>query len=227
MRSKHLVMLAGLVLIGAVASMATVPVGAQETSALTGDTYALYMATARMCANEAFGHRADCLLIWQTVRKHGRTPTERLAWLTRHSSCVLRPEDPPASRRRVGNCRWVRHLQDSDVVPALGWPTNWRWEGSNRMTWERTRTLVRELVVGRRPRGGWPCRRDPDTWAGRVTDAARILEMRERLEPLGCTDPANRERPTLNEGFVTRTTPLTEGCEGDACTVPHELPQVN
>jgi hypothetical protein len=190
-------------------------VQAQEAT-LSADDYALYMATARMCANEAFGHRADCLLIWQTIRKHGRTSAERLTWLTNHSNCVLRPTDPPSSRRRVGNCRWVRHLRDDDSPPSLGWPSDWRWEGAHQMTWTRTRTLVMELVQGRRPRGGWPCRRDPDTWAGRVTDAARILEMRHRLEPLQCTDPLNRERPTLNDGFVIRTTPLAE-CPSEGC----------
>lgn len=174
---------------------------AQEAT-LSGVDYELYMATARMCANEAFGHRADCLLIWQTIRHHGSTSAERLAWLTRHSHCVLSPTDPPAHRRRVGNCRWVRRLSDDNVQPGF-WPDNWHW-GNAVPVWERTRTLVQELVRGVRPRGGWPCARDPDTWAGRVTDAARIAQMRDHLEPLGCTDPLARERPTLNEGFAVR-----------------------
>jgi hypothetical protein len=188
--------------------LSVVPLGisGQEVAPpqLTPAQHALYIAVARFCANEAFGHTADCLLIWQTVRHHGDTPEARLAWLTEHSTCVLAPNDPPPTRRRVGNCPWTRYLNDSDEQPR-NWPEGWTWAGYNTRVWAGTRDLVRGLVIGRRPRGGWPCPIDPDTWAGRRTDEQRIENLPPSMVPLRCTNPRNREVVTLNEGFRSMT----------------------
>lgn len=178
---------------------------------------ALALAVAQVCANEAFSHQADCLLVLQTVRSHGTTPGEQLAWLTQHSSRVLGPDEPVARRgRSLGNVPWTRHLTDSDERPA-GWPTdpNWRWEpwtdsggrehGGHVRTWRLTRSLTR-AVIGRgfpTPRRGWPCSRDPETWGGRRTDADRIARLAHVYEALQCVDRATG-RETLNEGFRYR-----------------------
>jgi hypothetical protein len=153
-----------------------------------------------VCVNEAFHSYGDCLLIWQATRRHGETPEARLAWLRRHSSCVLGPTDPAPTRTRIGNCRWSRYLVPGDAAP-LNWPEGWVWEGINQRSWARTIQLTRGLVAGLRPRGGWPCALDPDTWAGRRTDEQRIAGLPPTIVPLNCTDPLNRERQTANEGF--------------------------
>lgn len=167
----------------------------------SADDTAFHLALSQMCANEAFHSRADCLLIFQATRRHGTTSAERLAWLRDHSNCVL-VETPPRSMR--GNCRWTRTLTLSDSRPS-GWDTrrDGTWEGVNQRQWARVRELTAILVRGGRPRGGWPCHIDPDTWAGRETDAQRIAGLPPTSVPLRCTDPLNRERPTRNEGFRT------------------------
>lgn len=211
--SHKSLLLVGLVLL---AVCAVRPIGsAQEAEperVFTPAEQALFLGVARVCANEAFGHMADCLLIWQAVRRHGETPEARLAWLTMHSSCVLREEEPdPHSTRQIGNCPWTRHLEDSDEQPQ-GWPEGWRWlpleEGhrGHQRTWASTRSVVRHLVSGETSRHGWPCSRDPDTWGGRVTDAVHIAAHSATHIPLHCIDPVTHQ-PTLNEGFVYRRRP--------------------
>lgn len=186
--------------------LATSAAKAQATEPpLTPVQHELYMAVARMCANEAFNSYGDCALIWQTVRGRGATDAERLAWLRDYSNCVLVPDVSPA-RLRVGNCRWTRNLQDNDQQPE-GWPNNprWRWEGVNQRQWARVRATVRAFILGARPRGGWPCPIAPTGWAGRRTDEQHIANMGPNSVPLGCTDPMDRRRRTLNEGFRNMT----------------------
>lgn len=178
---------------------------------LTPEQHDLYLAVSRVCANEAFGHPADCMVVWQAVRRHGRTPSERLAWLRQHSRCVLGASAPV---RALGNCPWTRNLTDSDRQPD-GWPADWRWEpnassrnGGHVATWARTRRLVRRMVLGGTPPRGWPCAQDPDSWAGRVTDAAHIQAHAGTRLALRCTDPVTHA-PTLNEGFRYVRRPAT------------------
>lgn len=176
---------------------------AQDRRALTEVEQQLHLSLSKMCANEAFHSYGDCLLIFQATRRHGPTPEERLAWLTEHSNCVL-VQIPPRSMR--GNCRWTRTLNLSEERPS-GWDSrrDGVWEGMNQRQWARIVALVGNLLRGARPRGGWPCPIDPDTWAGRQTDAQRIAGLPPTIVPLRCTDPLNRERLTRNEGFRAMT----------------------
>jgi hypothetical protein len=152
-------------LIIAIASLLSSTVVAQE---LDEREEALALAVAQVCANErslSSAQPADCALIWQAVRHHGSTTEDRLAWLTRHSDCVLTDRDMTA-RELLGNCRWSRYLTASDARP-LNWPTNLEWS-EHTSRWERMRSFCRGLVAGRTPRGGFPCPLDPDTWGGRM-----------------------------------------------------------
>lgn len=192
------------------------PTRAQEIEpVLTPEQEALSLAVAQVCANEAFGHPADCLLILQTVRSHGETPREQLTWVRAHSDCIFGEDEPVAREGHpLGNCPWTRHLTNGDAQPA-GWPGgDWRWdpwvdsrgrshEGSQGR-WRRTRQLVRSIVVDwHTPRGGWPCTDDPHTWGGRLVDAARVSQYAHIYQPLYCRDPLTGD-PTLNEGYRYR-----------------------
>jgi len=192
-------------LIGAAAlSFATMAgdVQSQDARPFSGDEAALHLALSQMCANEAFHSYGDCAMIFQATRRHGSTPTERLAWLRSHSNCVLTPEPPRTMR---GNCRWTRNLELNDEQPE-GWneARDGLWANS-RVQWQRVRATVANLLRGARPRGGWPCPMDPDTWAGRRTDAQRIAGLPPTSVPLRCHDPLHHDRPTLNEGFRVMT----------------------
>lgn len=159
----------------------------------------LALSVARVCANEAFRSRPDCLLIWQATRRHGENAEARLDWLRRHSRCVLGPSDPSPSRTRIGNCRWTRYLNREGTEPR-NWPHSIPWQGANQRMWLQTLAMVENLVRGMRPREGWPCEIDPDTWAGRRTDEQRIAQLPPTMVPLRCATPAHG-----NEGFRVMT----------------------
>ena len=159
----------------------------------------LALALARVCVNEAgWSHPADCDMIWQTTRSHGTTSEDRLSWLRRHSNCVLGESAPPADA--PGNCDWSWYLPTGDEAHPR-WTATVPWTNYAR-AWARVRAHTRGLVAGRRPRGGWPCSQDPDTWGGPM-DHERAA--RRGMTPLGCRDHA-RARPTLNEGYSYRST---------------------
>lgn len=160
---------------------------AQEAPDVVGE---LTISMARICVNESgFRRPADCAMIWQVARRRGGPTMEgRLAWLRAHSSCVLSDRPMTAFEAR-GNCRWTRHLDDSDAQPA-GWPTAVPWERYV-APWRRIREVIRGWVLGGRPRHGWPCERDPDTWGGSM-DRARAEAL--GLVPVECTG-------TVNQGY--------------------------
>lgn len=72
-----------------------------------------------------------------------------------HSSCVL-TDRPMREREALGNCRWTRHLDDSDAQPE-GWPALASWERFA-PRWRAMRGFVRQLVLcsraGARARAG-------------------------------------------------------------------------
>ena len=170
----------------------------------------LALAVAKVCANErslGAARPADCALVWQATRRHGETAEERLAWLRAHSSCVLSDREMSA-REALGNCRWTRHLADSDARPA-GWPALVPWERFVE-SWRGMRGFVRQLVLeGRRPRGGWPCPVDPDTWGGPMDHARAIAHG---LVPVRCEG-------TRNQGY--RYAPLRERSDTHTLRYPY------
>lgn len=164
---------------------------AQVEPELDEDQAALALALAQVCANESAlndSRPGDCALIFQATRRHGATASERLAWLRRHSSCVLGTRERTAREMR-GNCAWSRNLTASDAEPE-GWPSRWSWE-RHAPRWARMRRYCAMLVAGWRPSGGWPCAEDPDTWGGTMDHTrARARGMR----PVVCVG-------TVNEGY--------------------------
>lgn len=163
-----------------------------QANELTKAEADLALALAQVCANEASlaaPTPGDCALIWQAARKHGRTPEARLRWLRRHSSCVL-SDRPMRGREKFSNCRWSRHLTAEDAEPE-GWDPQTPWE-RYAGRWRRMRRYAAYLVRGGRPRAGWPCRRDPDTWGGPM-DHRRALN--HGMVPLSC-------QGTRNEGYL-------------------------
>lgn len=195
-KSRGRALLVGLVLVLLGASRSCGEALSQEPSLdalVTADAERLAVAVARTCAHEAgFASPADCSLIVQATRRHGDTPGERLAWLARHSDGALT------------GAHWSASLPlGVDEQAPAGWPTDVDWT-RYAPRWQRLREYVRGLVVeGHTPRGGWPCERDPDTWAGRRVDAAHVAEHAAQLEPMSCRDPRTGA-PTLNEGYRWR-----------------------
>jgi hypothetical protein len=187
----------------------------RDVSELTEEELQFSEELARVCANEAFRSRADCMLIFQTARRRGETIAERRTWLHNHCDCVFADHDPDPSSPLIGNCLWSRHLTRSLERPAL-WPSHLLWEDRTSVNddgtehvehggqyrWAQTLSWTDHMVAGHRPREGWPCPRDPDTWGGRTTDHERISRALSegRMEQLYCIDHANH-RSTLNEGF--------------------------
>ena len=152
---------------------------------LTEAERALGFAVAQVCANEASlrqARPADCALIYQATRRHGDTPEEQLRWLQRHSRCVLGPS-APAPDAEVGNCHWTRQLTREGTQPAA-WTNTASWE-THRPRWLRMLAFCDRMAAGQRPRGGWPCRRNPDTWGGSMDPAVGY-------EPVICRGTANR-----------------------------------
>lgn len=144
---------------------------------------------AKYCANEAgLNSLSDCRLIWQVASTHGSTLERRIAFLRRHSRCVL-TERPPEDLEERGNCRWSRSLTWSDREPD-NWPSHLSWTGRNAERWRVVRALSLELVTS--PTPPRQCNGAPITWGGRM-DADRAV--RRRLVPLNCGD-------TLNTGYV-------------------------
>lgn len=155
----------------------------------------LALAIAKVGVNEAgWGSPADIALIWQITEGRGRTDEARLAWLRRHSSCVL-SNRPMTEEEARGNCRWTHGLAASDEQPE-GWPGDAIWQNYVRR-WRQIRRLATMLVDGRSDLR--PCPETPQTWGGRELDMHQAL--RRGLRPVGC-------RETLNEGFVVREVDL-------------------
>ncbi len=161
----------------------------------------LALAIAMVAFNEAPNYPADLALIAQVTLGRGETNEERLAWLRRHSDCVLSDRPMRAHEIAAGNCRWTRHLDElgDPGTPPTGWPSHWRWQGRWEATWLHTLEHARRFVAGERPRGGWPCREaQPITW-GSDDDALTAAER--GLRPIVCVDHRTGE-PTRNTGFV-------------------------
>jgi len=181
-------------------------VAAQEVQASDEDRRAaLHLADAvsRVCAHESsFASAADCLLVWQATRRHGDTSQARLDWLLRHSPCALRGSRCGTGRHRGDPGHWAAFLPTSGDAEPEGWPETLAWS-DYAPRWTRMRSMVRHLMRGETPPGGWPCHEDPDTWAGRRVDAEHIEENAEHLRALDCRDPVTHE-PTRNEGFRWR-----------------------
>jgi len=161
-------------------------------------------AVSRVCAHESsFVSAADCLLVWQATRRHGETAEQRLAWLYIHSPCALRGSRCGTGRHQGDPGHWSAFLPvGSSMEAPQGFPESLSWD-DYAPRWARMRSMVRHLISGDTPPGGWPCREDPDSWAGRIHDADHILENAEHLRALDCRDPATGE-PTRNEGFRWR-----------------------
>lgn len=144
------------------------------------------LALAKICVNEAsWQSPADCRLIWQVAGTHAPDVAGKVAFLRRHSRCVLGEAD---HARRPGNCRWSRDLEWGDTPPPQ-WPEGVSWE-NHIPRWERVRTLAYD-IVRENPSGG-PCRGRPVTWGGAM-DAERAIAR--GLVPLTC-------RETLNQGYA-------------------------
>lgn len=144
---------------------------------------------AKYCANEAgLNSHADCRMIWQVASTFGDTMAERVAFLRRHSRCVL-TEEPPENLAERGNCRWSRSLTWSDARPD-NWPSHLDWNGRNARRWREVRALSLQLVTT--PEPPRQCNGTPITWGGAM-DADRA--RRRSLVALDCGE-------TLNTGYV-------------------------
>lgn len=178
---------------------------AQDVHPDEGRRAALHLADAvsRVCAHESsFASAADCLLVWQATRRHGETSQERLDWLMRHSPCALRGVRCGTGRHQGDPGHWAAFLPSSGEAEPSGWPETLDW-ADFAPRWTRMRSMVRRLMRGDVPPGGWPCHEDPDTWGGRHVDAEHIEANAEHLRALDCRDPATGV-PTRNEGFRWR-----------------------
>ncbi len=151
----------------------------------------LALAIAMVAANEASldASLEDVALIYQVARSHGLTDAQRLAWLRRHSSCIL-TDRPLSHAEEWSNCPWTRGLRDSDEQPAA-WPRDWPVWRAYRDRWRQLRAWARALVAGEL--AVRPCPETPWTWGGRIIDMRQAL--RRGLRPVGCVG-------TSNEGFV-------------------------
>lgn len=159
---------------------------------------------SRVCAHEAsLSNMADCYLVWQAARNHGDTAQEHTAWLFRHSPCALRGVRCGRGRHQHDPGHW------SSTLPLVGddEPENWTatisW-AAYAPRWAEIRRTVRHLVIrSQRPREGWPCEEEPDTWAGRRRDSEHVQRNAAHLRALDCRDRLTGE-PTRNEGYVWR-----------------------
>lgn len=164
------------------------PWQASRSEAEPTPTEQLALALAKVCVNEAgFNSPADCALVYQVTTAHGRSDSDRLNWLRRHSQCVLRDNPPEADRAR-GNCSWTWHLQDNNERPA-NFPASEDWTAYI-PRWQRVRALAYRLVSGVVVRR--PCRERVVTWGGPMDTAGA---RRRGLEPVVCGS-------ALNYGFV-------------------------
>ena len=156
---------------------------AAPTPPMTAVQRALGLALGKLCANEAslrLARPADCALIYQASRYHGDTPAERLAFLHRHSKCVLEERAPRTMR---GNCPWARDL-DRALTRPPAWSDTASWETFS-PRWEAMLRFCDRLAAGLEPSGGWPCARDPQTWGGSMDPASGYT-------PVTCRGTANR-----------------------------------
>lgn len=163
---------------------------------------------AKYCANEAgLNSHNDCRLIWQVASTHGETWRERMAFLRRHSRCVL-TVDPPEDLAERGNCRWSRELTWSNARPAH-WPEHLDWTRRHASRWRAVRELALQLVTT--PEPPRQCNGTPITWGGTM-DADRA--QRRRLIPLDCGD-------TLNTGYTrARSTVAPSPHDAGSGTMP-------
>jgi len=146
----------------------------------------LALALAKTCVNESgWSSKADCAMIWQTVRAHGRTDENRLSWLKRHSHTIF-SEEPV----RRGNARWTRDLNWDGEKPKL-WPSGVPWERFA-PKWEGVLGYAHGLVNGAVKLR--PCPRGVITWGGDMDIQSAI---KRGLAPLAC-------RGTINTGFRRR-----------------------
>lgn len=166
--------------------------GAQELHDVDAE---LALAVAKVAANEASLSAirpAEVALIYQCAEARASTNSARLAWLRRHSSCVLTDRAMTAEETR-GNCPWARALEDDDAEPDA-WPEHISWPRHARR-WAQVRELARRLVDGRERFR--PCAGEPFTWGGEM-DRERAIER--GLVPLRCVDEEGA--PTLNTGYA-------------------------
>jgi hypothetical protein len=153
----------------------------------------LALALAKITWNEAssYAEPEDLYLIAQVTENHGENNAERLAWLRRHSSCVLTDRAMEAAELR-SNCLWTRNLAWSLEEPE-GWPQAFEWR-VRRRTWALMLRRASQIVVDWRFTR--PCDGNPTTWGGRIIDMHQAL--RRGLVPHRCTDTLG------NVGFSLR-----------------------
>lgn len=147
---------------------------------------------ARYGTNEAgWSHPGDTLLIWQSAETHSDTLAGRVAWLRRHSRCVVAPEPP--DHWPPGACRWTRHLNLSGRAPE-NWPGGWSWPRA-RPLWLLQVYFALRVISGQET--ARPCEGNPQTW-----DGWRWSESRLRLgyTLVHCSDPWTGER-LANAGY--------------------------
>lgn len=187
-------LIAVVVMIGCLlVTRCTAPVQAQDAAVDVDEQLAV--ALARVCVHESgFRSPADCALIWQATRGHGDTSAARLAWLGLHSP------------RALTGPHWSAHLPASGVgpdAPPSGWPPQVLWS-TYAPRWSALLVATRSLVLeDRAPRVGWPCSTTPQTWGGRVVDAAHVARHADVYHALHCVDPVTGS-PTRNEGYRYR-----------------------
>lgn len=168
---------------------ATAPALAQDTQEPEAEQHeaaeALALDLARVCVNESgWGSPADCAMIWQTVRRSGRTDEARQAWLRRHSWTLF--TEAPVSH---GNARWTRDLNAEGERPR-NWPSEApSWEHYEKR-WASVLRYATGLVKGAIRRR--PCPSSVVTWGGEM-DSAQAL--RRGLVPLECEG-------TINTGYA-------------------------
>ena len=128
----------------------------------------LALEIGKVAANEAslaLVAPADVALVHQVAVARADGPEAQLRWLRQHSSCVTTTR-PMSEAEGRGNCRWSRHLDDSDAEPA-DWPAALAWARfADR--WAQTRAYAWRLVTGRVTHR--PCAGTPFTWGGPELD---------------------------------------------------------
>lgn len=146
----------------------------------------LAKSIARVSYNEALSSEPDLELITQIVLgvpvpdDGGGAQLDaatRLAWLRRHSPCVMGRLSDSEAWQRPGNCRWTRGLRTDGRQPH-GWiPSQDGAWSRTRPRWQRHLELAIEYVSGERTAD--ICEETPESWDGRRTTT------RERLEAAG------------------------------------------
>ncbi len=148
----------------------------------------LVLAQFHVSINEgALQNVREASIVDQVTRAHGKSASERLAWIRKHSPCSsgARVSRGMASkgnegnmRCAIGNSEWSRQIKPSCEKPeALNVTKEW-WDKVNKEKCLQVFHLTQALVEGRVK--DKPCKtvdgREPETWGGDM-DRARALRL--------------------------------------------------